>query len=68
MRRLQTATKFKQVNGKYVPCRPGEDGEAGSWLTFPKEQVDIGLVSREDFDQALKRTKPSVDHSQLKEY
>lgn len=26
VRRLQTATKFKLVDGKYVPCRPGEDG------------------------------------------
>ena len=23
VRRLQTAKKFKEVNGKYVPCKPG---------------------------------------------
>jgi vacuolar protein-sorting-associated protein 4 len=68
VRRLQTATKFKQVDGKYVPCRPGEDGEPGNWMSFPKDKVDIGLITREDFDSALKRTKPSVDQTQLKEY
>lgn len=37
-------------------------------MSFPKEKVDIGIVTKHDFDEALKRTKPSVDHSQLKEY
>ena len=68
VRRLQTATKFKVVGDKYVPCRPGENGEPGNWMDFPKEKVDIGLISKEDFDAALKRTKPSVDQTQLKEY
>lgn len=68
VRRLQTATKFKQVGDKYVPCRPGEDGEPGNWMNFPKEKVDIGIIDRLDFDAALKRTKPSVDQTQLKEY
>lgn len=31
-------------------------------------ELDIGTVSRLDFDSALKRTKPSVDQAQLKEY
>jgi len=30
--------------------------------------LDIGFVSRLDFDAALKRTKPSVDQKQLAEY
>ena len=46
VRRLQSATKFKEVNGKYVPCRPNEDGVAGNWMNFPKEKVDIGKISR----------------------
>ena len=37
-------------------------------MDFPKEKVDIGIINREDFDAALKRTKPSVDQTQLKEY
>lgn len=68
VRRLQTATKFKEVNGKFVPCRPEEDGKPGNWMDFPKDKVDIGTISRLDFEFALKRTKPSVDQSQLKEY
>ena len=68
VRRLQTATHFKQVNGKYVPCRPGEQGEPGNWMNFPNDKVDIGLITREDFDAAMIRTKPSVDQGQLKEY
>jgi len=68
VRRFQTAKKFKEVNGKYMPCRPGEDGIEGNWMSFPKEKVDIGIISREDIDSALNRTKPSVDSNQLKEY
>lgn len=68
VRRLQTATKFKEVDGKFVPCRPGEDGQPGNWMDFPRDKVDIGIIGREDFEFALTRTKPSVDHSQLKEY
>ena len=46
VRRLQTATKFKQVDGKFVPCRPGEDGQPGNWMDFPKDQVDIGIITK----------------------
>ena len=31
LRRLQSATKFKKVGDKYMPCREGEDGEPGNW-------------------------------------
>ncbi len=50
VRRLQTATKFKQVDGKYVPCRTNEEGEPGNWMQYPKDKVDIGLITRQDFD------------------
>lgn len=50
VRRLQTATKFKLVDGKYIPCKPGEDGEPGNWMQFPKDKVDIGIITRSDFD------------------
>jgi len=46
VRRLQTAKKFKEINGKFTPCREGEDGVEGSWLNFPNDKIDIGLVSR----------------------
>lgn len=68
VRRLQTTKKFKQVNGKWVPCREGEDGKPGSWLDFKKEEIDIGVIDKTDMLIALKRTKPSVDKNQLAEY
>ena len=68
VRRLQSATKFKKVGDKYIPCREGEDGEAGDWMSFPKEKVDIGIVEKADFEDALQRTKPSVDQKQLRDY
>lgn len=34
VRRLQTATKFKKVGNKFTPCKPGEEGQSGSWLDF----------------------------------
>jgi vacuolar protein-sorting-associated protein 4 len=68
VRLLQTATKFKEMNGKFMPCRPGESGQPGTWMDFPKEKVEIGIVTKEDFYESLKRTKPSVDKKQLQEY
>lgn len=69
VRRFQTATHFKQVKGKMTPCKPGEQGSVqGNWMSFPKEQVDIGIITKDDLENALKRTKPSVDSTQLKEY
>lgn len=56
-------------NGKYTPCREGEQGENKSWLDFKDQsQLDIGVITKQDFVTALKRTKPSVDGNQLKEY
>jgi vacuolar protein-sorting-associated protein 4 len=39
VRLLQTATKFKEVNGKFQPCRPNESGQPGTWMDFPREKV-----------------------------
>lgn len=70
VRRLQLAKQFRKLpNGKWTPCREGEQGEDKTWLDFKDQtDLDIGIVNRADFDSALKRTKPSVDHAQLKEY
>ena len=70
VRRLQLANQFRKLpNGKWTPCREGEQGENKSWLDFKDQtDLDIGEVNRLDFDAAMKRTKPSVDHAQLKEY
>ena len=70
VRRLQTAKKFKRLpNGKFMPCKDGEDGESKSWLDFKDQsELDIGRINKDDFLTALKRTKPSVDQAQLKEY
>jgi vacuolar protein-sorting-associated protein 4 len=70
VRRLQLAKKFRRLqNGKWTPCREGEEGEPKTWTDFKDQsELDIGFVSRLDFDAALKRTKPSVDQKQLAEY
>ena len=70
VRRLQLAKQFRRTQqGKWTPCREGEQGEPKSWLDFKDQsELDIGLVDRRDFESALKRTKPSVDQAQLKEY
>ena len=70
VRRLQLATKFRKLqSGKWTPCREGEDGQPKTWTDFKNQaELDIGFVSRLDFDAALKRTKPSVDQKQLAEY
>ena len=63
VRRLQMATMFKKLgNGKYMPCRKGEQGEKMSWLDFKDQsQLDIGSIQMDDFEAALIRTKPSVN-------
>lgn len=69
VRRLQNATEFKQIDGRYFPCREGEKGTIkGTWVDLPNDKIDIEETSRADFDYALTRTKPSVDKKQLKEY
>ena len=69
VRRLQSATEFKQVDGKYLPCKVGEKGTVkGTWIDLPNDKIDIEETSRSDFDYALTRTKPSVDKNQLKQY
>lgn len=69
-RRLQTANKFRKLNsGKWTPCREGEEGEPKTWMDFKDQtELDIGLITREDFLVALKRSRPSVDITQLKQY
>lgn len=70
VRRLQLAKQFRKLqNGKWTPCREGEQGENRSWLDFKDQsELDIGQITKLDFINALKRTKPSVDGAQLKEY
>lgn len=70
VRRLQLAKQFRKLpNGKWTPCREGEQGENKSWTDFKDQtELDIGEVSHLDMEAALKRTKPSVDQNQLKEY
>ena len=60
VRRLQTAKKFRKLpNGKYTPCKEGEDGEAMSWLDFKDQShLDIGRINKGDFLTALKRSSP----------
>ena len=70
VRRLQLAKQFRKLpNGKWTPCREGEQGENKTWLDFKDQtDLDIGVGTCYDFDSAWKRTKPSVDQAQLKEY
>ena len=69
VRRLQSATEFKEIDGRYFPCREGEKGALkGTWVSLPNDKIDIEETSKSDFDYALTRTKPSVDKKQLKEY
>jgi len=51
VRRLQLAKKFRKLNnGKYTPCREGEEGELKTWLDFKdQKELDIGIVTRGDF-------------------
>jgi hypothetical protein len=51
-----------------MPCKPDEEGEFRKWTDFKKNEIDIGCVSRNDFNEALKRKKPSVDKIQLKQF
>lgn len=70
VRRLQTATNFcKLSSGKWTPCKEGETGEQRTWMDFKDQsELDIGKITKEDFMIALKRTRPSVDTTQLKQY
>ena len=71
MRIFQKADRFKKLsNGKWKPCKEGQQGgEAKTWLDFEDENdVEIDSISMIHFQEALKRTKASVDQQQLKKY
>eukprot|EP00756_Hemistasia_phaeocysticola_P008688 Hpha_TRINITY_DN14699_c0_g1::TRINITY_DN14699_c0_g1_i1::g.47595::m.47595/K12196/VPS4; vacuolar protein-sorting-associated protein 4 len=80
LRRSQNATHFKLVidpddhsKQRLQPCSPSDPDptkKAMSLLDIPAEQASLvvpDMVSREDFEKALKSARPSVSKSDLKE-
>jgi vacuolar protein-sorting-associated protein 4 len=72
LRKAQAATHFKPVDtledGKlvYQPCDPSEpDAQPMSMLDIPGPQLRLKIVSIEDFEEAFKKTKPSVSQKDL---
>lgn len=71
VRKLQAARKFRRVGGKLVIADDnavGPDIVETSLANIPREQLDIPVITAGDLQLAMTKTKPSVDHSQLKEY
>ena len=78
VRKVQRATHYKYVskvvdgtthNDFLTPCSPGDHGamEMG-WLQVPGEKLVEPRVSRQDFEKALARARPSVNAADLKQF
>jgi len=72
---LKTATHFREVDGRYLPCSPGDKDAVEMEFIQLLENNDPRLtklwlpdVSYSDFLRALKRTRPSVNPESLPHY
>lgn len=71
IRKLQAAKKFRKVGNKLTPVEDsamGPDIVETNLTNIPSEQLQIPLITGQDIETALKKTKASVDKNQLKEY
>lgn len=72
VRKLQAAKRFRRLpNNKMLPVSEQEYGPDivdGNWMTLPKENIEIPIIGVQDLETVMKKTKPSVDRTQLKQY
>ena len=72
VRKLQAARRFRRLpNNKMLPVTEQEYGQdivEGNWMTIPKENIEIPIIGAQDLETVMKKTKPSVDRTQLKQY
>lgn len=66
VRRLQTATHFKQVGNQYTPCSPSTPGAVEmSWQQLSSDQLLEPKVDYKMMKKALSRTRPTVNAADL---
>lgn len=69
LRRLQLATHFKKQGSKYVPCSPGDVKAIEMKLEqVSPDELEVPLVTMNDFIRALEKSRPSVSQSDLERY
>lgn len=66
IRRVQTATHFREVRGMLTPCGPGESGAREmSWMDVPTEKLLEPVVSMKDMERSLSTQKKTVNEEDL---
>ena len=66
IRRVQTATHFKDDNGLLTPCGPGERGaQEMTWLDVATDQLLESVVSMKDMLRSLSTQKKTVNEEDL---
>lgn len=78
VRKVQRATHYKYVsnvvdgvtyNDFLTPCSPGDRGAMEmNWLNVAGEKLIEPRVTRQDFEKALSRARPSVNAADLKQF
>ncbi len=81
IRKVQTATHFKQVSGPspvdpevivndlLTPCGPRDRGAIEmNWMTVPGDKLQEPLVTLGDFMKSLQNTRPTVNTADLKKF
>jgi vacuolar protein-sorting-associated protein 4 len=60
---------WQDAKHKFLPCTPTTDGAIEmNWRDIPRNKLGDIPVTREDFFEALKEAKPSVDPNDLHKY
>ena len=69
IRKIQSATHFKQVGTQYQPCSPGEPGAIEmNWMELEGDQLLEPDLCLNDFLRAVKTNKPTVNQSDLSKF
>ncbi|KND02429.1 AAA family ATPase VPS4 [Spizellomyces punctatus DAOM BR117] len=70
VRKVQTATHFKQIGGgKWMPCSPGEYGAVEkSWTVLEGHELEEPPLTEHDFIRAVSMARPSVNAADILQY
>jgi vacuolar protein-sorting-associated protein 4 len=75
IRKIQNSTHFKKIKDSktnkimWTGCSPGDIGAIEkNWMDIESSQIKEAIVDMYDMLRAVKRTKPSVNHADLKQF
>ncbi|GMM27749.1 AAA family ATPase [Martiniozyma asiatica (nom. inval.)] len=69
IRKIQSATHFRQVNNQWQPCSPGDLGSTEkNWMDLDGDELLEPDLTLADFLKAIKNNKPTVNQADLDKF